>query len=96
MALAEKLHHSAFRTHLPKKEEVEQDQALRGQTKASAREGEVHEKDVASRSQSTPHPGERPGLPPEPGLQRSDRTVRRSSGDNPADPRPARFGRVGR
>ena len=82
MALAEKLHHSAFRTHLPKKEEVEQDQALRGQTKASAREGEVHEKDVASRSQSTPHPGERPGLPPEPGLQRSDRTVRRSSGDN--------------
>ena len=82
MALAEKLHHSAFRTHMPKKEEVEQDQALRGQTKASAREGEVHEKDVASRSQSTPHPGERPGLPSEPGPQRSDRTVRRSSGDN--------------
>ena len=83
MALAEKLHHSAYRTHLPKKEEVEQDQALRGQTKASAREGEVHEKDDASRSQSTPHPGERPGLPPEPGPQRSDRTVRRSSGETP-------------
>ena len=61
---------------------MEQDQALRGQTKASVREGEVHEKDDASRSQSTPHPGERPGLPPEPGPQRSDRTVRRSSGDN--------------
>ena len=40
MALAEKLHHSAYRTHLPKKEEVEQDLALRGQTKASAREGD--------------------------------------------------------
>ena len=61
---------------------MEQDQALRGQTKASAREGEVHEKDDASRSQSTPHPGERPGLPPEPGPQRSDRTVRHSSGDS--------------
>ena len=96
MALAEKLHHSAYRIHLPKKEEVEQDLALRGQTKASAREGEVHEKDDASRSQSTPHPGERPGLPPEPGPQRSDRTVRRSSGDKLADPRPARSGRVGR
>ena len=82
MALAEKLHHSAYRTHLPKKEEVEQDLALRGQTKASAREGEVHEKDDASRSQSTPHPGERPGLPLEPGPQRSDRTVRHSSGDS--------------
>ena len=38
--------------------------------------------------------GERPGLPLEPGPQRSDRTVRRSSGDNL--PTLARSGRVGR
>ena len=36
MALAEKLHHSANRTVLPKEEEVEQDYALRGQKPARA------------------------------------------------------------
>ena len=35
------------------------------------------------RGQKTPPPGERPGLLAEPGPQRSDRTVRRSSGETP-------------
>ena len=40
LALAEKLHHSANRTVLPKKkEEVEQDYALRGQKPARAGRG---------------------------------------------------------
>ena len=39
LALAEKLHHSANRTVLPKKEEVEQDYALRGQKQARAGPG---------------------------------------------------------
>ena len=40
LALAEKLHHSACRTHLPEKEWMEQDAASRGQT-ARARELEM-------------------------------------------------------
>ena len=43
--------------------------------------GEVHEKNDALRSQNTPH-SERPGVLPEPCPQRSDRTVRHTSGDS--------------
>ena len=38
---------------------------------------------LALRAQITPPPGVRPGLPPEPGPQRSDRSLRRSAGDAP-------------
>ena len=38
-------------------------------TATRAREGEVYETHNASRSQNTPHPGERPGLLLEPGLE---------------------------
>ena len=52
------------------------------QTRARAREGVEHATHSGLRPQKTPPPGERPGLLLEPGPQRSDRTVRRSSGDN--------------
>ena len=57
-------------------------EALRGHKKTT--EGEVEEQAAHTglRAQKTPPPGERPGLLLEPGPQRSDRTVRRSSGDN--------------
>ena len=56
--------------------------ASRGQTRARAREEVEHVTHSGLRAQKTPPPGERPGLPLEPRPQRSDRTVRRSSGDN--------------
>ena len=81
MALAAALHHSAG----PKeKVEMQQNGAPRGQ-KTAARAGEEveYEKHAGPRAQKTPPPGERPGLLAEPGPQRSDRTVRRSSGETP-------------
>ena len=45
-----------------------------------AREEVVHDAHDALRGQKTPPPGVRPGSPSDPGPQRSDRTVRRSSG----------------
>ena len=55
VALPAALHHSAG-----PKDKVEQNAAPRGQTTgASAREGEVHEKNDALRRQNTPHPGAR-------------------------------------
>ena len=58
--------------------------ALRGQ-KTAARAGEevVHDAHDALRGQKTPPPGVRPGSLCDPGPQRSDRTVRRSSGELP-------------
>ena len=56
--------------------------ASRGRTRARAREEVEFVTHDALRGQKTPPPGERPGLPLEPGSQRSDRTVRRSSGDS--------------
>ena len=81
MALAAALHHSAG----PKvKVEMQQNGALRGQ-KTAARAGEevVHDAHDALRGQKTPPPGVRPGSLSDPGPQRSDRTVRRSSGAFP-------------
>ena len=59
MALAEKLHHSANRTALPKKEEVEQDYALRGQKPARAGPGTQF---VFVGGVSAPEPVEEPQL----------------------------------
>ena len=56
--------------------------ASKGQMRARAREEVEHATHTGLRAQKTPPPGERPGLPLEPGPQRSDRTVRRSSGDS--------------
>ena len=81
MALAAALHHSAG----PKeKVEMQQNGAPRGQ-KTAARVGEevVHDVHDALRGQKTPPPGVRPGSLCDPGPQRSDRTVRRSSGELP-------------
>ena len=81
MALAAALHHSAG----PKeKVEMQQNGALGGQ-RTAARAGEEVEyvKHAGLRAQKTPPPGERPGILAEPGPQRSDRTVRRSSGETP-------------
>ena len=73
MALGAAAHHSA-----------QQYAALRGpKTGTRAREGEVHEMYDAPRRQNAPHPRERPGSLVDPGPQRSDRTVRRSSGQVP-------------
>ena len=81
MALAAALHHSAGSKE---KVEMQQNGALRGQkTAARAGEGEVHEMYDAPRRQNAPHPGVRPGSLSDPGPQRSDRTVRRSSGEAP-------------
>ena len=50
----------------------------------TARAGEVeHAAHYGPRAQETPPPGARPGILAEPGLQRSDRIVRRSSGEVP-------------
>ena len=55
----------------------------RGQKSATViREEEVHELYDGPRAQKRPPPGERPGILAESGPQRSDHTVRRSSGDN--------------
>ena len=54
-----------------------------GQRTARAREVEAHESHEALRGQKEPPPGARPGLLLEPAPQRSDRTVRRSSGKTP-------------
>ena len=73
MALAAATHHSA-----------QQNSAPRGpKTGARAREEVEYEKHAGLRAQKTPPPGERPGILAEPGPQRSDRTVRRSSGETP-------------
>ena len=81
MALAAALHHSAG----PKeKVEMQQNGALRGlKTAAWAGEEVVHDAHDALRGQKTPPPGVRPGSLCDPGPQRSDRTVRRSSGELP-------------
>ena len=64
MALVAATHHSA-----------QQNGALRKlETATRAGEGEVHEKHDAPQTERT-SPGERPGLPPEPGPQRSDRSL---------------------
>ena len=82
MALAAALHHSAGLKE--KQVELEQYAALRGHnTGARAREEVVHDAHVALRGQKTPPPGVRPGSLVDPGPQRSDRTVRRSSGQVP-------------
>ena len=81
MALAAALHHSAG----PKeKVEMQQNGAPQGQ-KTAARAGEEveYEKHAGLLAQKTPPPGERPGILAELGPQRSDRTVRRSSGETP-------------
>ena len=56
---------------------------LRAQkTVTSTREVEERVPHAGLRAQTAPPPGVRPGLPLEPGPQRSDRTVRHSSGDS--------------
>ena len=76
LALAETLHHSANK--------VEPHDALRGQEKRAGREVEEHESHAGLRAQTAPPPGMRPEqLPETPGPQRSDRSLRRSSGDGP-------------
>ena len=81
MALAAALHHSAG----PKeKVEMQQNGAPRGQkTAARAREVEEQATHDGLRAQTAPPPGVRPGSLAEPGPQRSDRSLRRSSGQTP-------------
>ena len=67
MALAEATHHAA----------------PRGPKTARAQEEVERETYNVPRHQKTPPPGVRPGILAEPGLQRSDRIVRRSSGEVP-------------
>ena len=55
----------------------------RGQKLARVGEEVVHDAHDALRGQKTPPPGVRPGSLCDPGPQRSDRTVRRSSGEVP-------------
>ena len=68
MAVAEATHHSAPR---------------RQKTATAIREEVELETHAGLRAQMIPPPGARPGLPPEPGPQRSDRSLRRSAGDAP-------------
>ena len=75
LALAEKLHHSANK--------VEPHDALRGQNKRAGREEVENVTRGGLRAQKSPPPGVRPGSLVDPGPQRSDRTVRRSSGKVP-------------
>ena len=56
-------------------------QALRGQRTDRAREEVVNETYYVLRHQTTPPPGERPGILLEPAPQRSDRSLRRFAGD---------------
>ena len=53
-------------------------------------------KHAGLRARKDPSPGERAGIFAEPGPQQSDRSLRRSAGDKPADPRPALSGWFGR
>ena len=79
MAVAAALHHSAG----PKEKQVElqQNGAPRGQKSAARAGKEVeHATHNGPRAQKSPPPGVRPGILPEPGPQRSDRTVRRFAG----------------
>ena len=76
LALAESLHHSANK--------VEPHDALRGQRMRAGREEVECVTHFGPRSPMTPPPEARPGLPPEPRPQRSDRTVRHSSGASPS------------
>ena len=55
-------------------------EALRGHKKTTEEEVEEHATHAGLRAQTAPPPGKRPGILPEPGPQRSDRTVRRSTG----------------
>ena len=55
----------------------------RGQKFARVGEEVVNDAHDALRGQKTPPPGVRPGSLSDPGPQRSDRTVRRSSGEVP-------------
>ena len=71
--LAAATHHSA-----------QQNGAPRSQKLATRAEEEVeHDKNDAPRRQTAPPPGARPGFLAEPGPQRSDRSLRRSSGNAP-------------
>ena len=80
MVLAAALHHSAGPWE--KKVEMQQNAALRGQTTGTrAREEVVNATHDALREQNTPIAGVRQGILAEPGLQRSDRSRRHSSGD---------------
>ena len=58
-------------------------EALRGHKKTTEGEVEEHVTHAALRAQTGPPPGKRPGILPEPGPQRSDRTVRRFAGSLP-------------
>ena len=74
IALATALHHV----------EMQQNGAPRGQkTAARAREVEEQATHDGLRAQRAPPPGVRPGSLTEPGPQRSDRSLRRSSGQTP-------------
>ena len=75
LALAEKLHDSANK--------VETHNAQRGQNKRPGREEVEYVTHAGLWAKKTPPPGERPGLPPEPGPQRSDLSLWRSSGEAP-------------
>ena len=57
-------------------------EALRGHKKTTEGEVDEHETHAGLRAQTAPPPGKRPGILPEPGPQRSDRTVRRSAEDS--------------
>ena len=81
MALAAAFHHSAGPLE---KVEMQQNGAPRGQKTAARAGKEVeYKKHAGLRAQKTPPPGERPDFLAEPGPQRSDRTVRRSSAETP-------------
>ena len=76
MALAAALHHSAG-----PKVEMQQNATLRGlRTAARAGEEVENETHAGPRAQKSPPPEVRPGILPEPGPQRSDRTVWRFAG----------------
>ena len=78
MALAEALHHSSGLRVM----ERAQHAAPRGQeTGTRAGEEVEHVTHSGPRAPKTPPPGARPGLPPEPVPQRSDRSLRRFAGD---------------
>ena len=81
VALAAALHHSAGPVG---KVEMQQNGAPRGQkTAARAREVEEQATHDGLRAQTAPPPGVRPGSLAEPGPQRSDRSLRCSSGQTP-------------
>ena len=69
--------------------------ASRSQTRARAREEVEHATHSGLRAQTTPPPGERPGLLLELAAEERPHRAALFRGQ-PADPRPARSGRVGR